>query len=160
MEQITTLNIITLIIAIYGAILSTIITIQKIKSNKRNIAVSCIHKEQSINKDGEVYNIIVALKAVNMGKRPVNLEFCGFITSKKKFIPSQLNLPKLLEDGESVIVPFNMQTIREKLDELQPEGFIKKAYFKDAEGKFYFTNKFPKTMTKEKIAVNRNIFLQ
>ena len=108
MEEITTFNIITLIIAIYGAILSTIITIQKFKSNRRNIAVSCIHKEQSINKDGEAYNIVVGLKAVNKGKRPINLEFCGFITDKKHFIPSKSNLPKLLEDAESVIVPFKI----------------------------------------------------
>jgi len=153
MEEITTFNIITLIIAIYGAILSTIITIQKFKSNRRNIAVSCIHKEQSINKDGEVYNIVVGLKAVNKGKRPVNLEFCGFITDKKHFIPSQSNLPKLLEDGESVIVPFKIQTIREKLNEVQTDGFIKKAYFKDAEGKFYYVSKFPEVMTNEKIAL-------
>ena len=153
MEEITTFNIITLIIAIYGAILSTIITIQKFKSNRRNIAVSCIHKENSINKDGEVYNIIIGLKAINMGKRPVNLEYCGFITDKKNYIPSQSNLPKLLEDGESVIVPFKMQSIREKLYEVQADGLIKKAYFKDAEGNFYYTSKFPESMMNEKIVL-------
>lgn len=153
MENVTILNWITLGIAIYGALLSTLITIQKWWNNKRSIHINCYYKERSYNENGELYRQIIGIKAVNSGHRPVNIEFCSFYTNKKNDFPYTSNkLPKLIGDGESVDLSINIQYIKDFLSHYDSKNYLKEISFHDAEGNVYKTKILPPILYEEDLA--------
>jgi len=81
----TILDYITLGIALWGALLSTILAVRNIQKDKRQIRVSCRLIEQTISQDGTPCNLIVGIKAVNTGHRDVRLEYAGLITKTGKY---------------------------------------------------------------------------
>src|SRR5687767_2841054 len=81
----TILDYITLGIAIWGALLSKILDVRNFQKDKRRIRVTCSLIEQTLSDDGVPYNLIVGIKAVNVGHRDVKVEHAGFITKSKKY---------------------------------------------------------------------------
>jgi len=143
---------ITLVLAIWGAALSTVLGVLEIIKfvqgtlhNKRRLKVS-FHPEISGSPDGEP-RMYIRIYIVNVGHRPVQLISAGLLLKngieydQTKNYDGKDNLPKKLEDGEpySFLLDY---TLALEVTRGQAENF-KEVYIEDAEGKRY-TSKLPK----------------
>jgi len=147
------LDYITLGIAIWGALLSTILAIRNIQKDKRQIRVSCRLIEQTISQDGTPYNLIVGIKAVNAGHRDVRLEYAGLITKNGKYYVSDTKkLPVTLRDGDAVTIGIKLDDAETRLREISPSELYVWAYVKDTEGNFFRTSHLPDVMAGRKMA--------
>lgn len=155
---------ITLILAIYGAVLSTILGVFKIvqyllesrprlkvtvkvgvRQNAGGLNVElAVNPGYKLNELGDTPTHFV-VEIANIGKRPVTVSKAGLRLSGHKslnFINTQDKLPKKLEEGES-------HTIRRGLDELKndlrtkiPNHKPKHVFVIDQTGKEYTSKKF------------------
>jgi len=145
-----------LFIAIYGALLSTIIAIREVTKDKRRVKVTCMVALSPIS-SGETWEFI-SVDAVNIGHRPIQIKSAGLIMSDKKFFTQLANkagrnqLPKKLEDGESVTFMFDVEKIIDTLNHPDRENvkYIK-ACVVDAEGNKY-TSRLPKFFKDKNLA--------
>jgi hypothetical protein len=146
------LDYITLSIAIWGAVLSTILAIRSLQKDKRQIRVTCIFKEQTISQDGVPTNIIVGIKAVNVGHRNVRIDYAGLITNSGKYYVSNTSLlPVTLSDADTVTIGIKLDEAEKQLREFSPSELYVSAYMKDTEGNFYKTFRFPDVMADRKM---------
>jgi len=147
------LDYITLGIAVWGALLSTILAIRNFQKDKRKISVTCRLIEQSLSQDGIPYNMIVGIKAVNTGHRDVRLEYAGLITkSKKYFVANTQRLPVTLGDGDSVTIGIKLDEAETQLRNISSSAIYVLAFVKNTEGDFYKTSRLPDVMINRKMA--------
>jgi len=148
------LDIITLGIALWGAVLSTILAIKNFQKDKRRISVSCRLLEQTLSQDGTLQNQIVGIIAVNIGYRDVKLVNAGLITKSKKYFVANTHqvLPVILGDGASVTIRIKLDDAAARLRDISPLETFVSGYVKDIEGVFYKTSKLPDIMVNRKMA--------
>ncbi len=150
----STLDYITLGIAIWGALLSTILAARNFQKDKRRISVTCRLIEQTLSPDGVLQNMIVGIKAVNSGHRDVKLEYAGLITKSKKYYVANTRqgLPVTLGDGNSVTIRIKLDEAEAQLRDISSSELYVSAYVKDAEGTLYKTSHLPDVMINRKMA--------
>jgi hypothetical protein len=148
------LDYITLGIAIWGALLSTILAVRKFQKDKRQISVTCRLIEQTLSQDGVPRNMIVGIKVVNTGHRDVKLEHAGLITKSKKYYVANTHqvLPVTLGDGASITIRIKLDDAETQLRDISSSETYILAYVKDAEGAFYKTSHLPDVMINRKMA--------
>ncbi len=112
-------EIITILIAIYGAILSTFNRITQWRNNmfRLNVKIKWVMPEPL----GDLREPTVFLVASNPGKRIITLSSCGFFAPDNKKLPfifreSTLNFPYELESGKSCKEIFTAREIATELD--------------------------------------------
>ncbi|MBA4420755.1 MAG: hypothetical protein C0391_06380 [Anaerolinea sp.] len=150
----TVLDYITLGIAIWGAVLSTILAVRNIQKDKRQVSVTCRLLEQTLSQDGIPHNMNVGIKAVNTGHRDVKLEYAGLITKSKKYFVANTHqvLPATLGDGASITICIKLDDAEKQLRVISPSEIYVSAYLKDVEGVFYKTSHLPDVMVHRKMA--------
>ena len=149
----TVLDYVTLGIALWGAVLSTILAIRNIQKDKRQIRVNCSLIEQTISQDGIPHNQVVGIKAVNTGHRDVRLEDAGLITKARNYYVSNTQkLPTTLHDGDAVTIGIKLDDAEARLREFSPSAYYIIVYVTDTEGNFYTTSRFPAVMVARKMA--------
>jgi hypothetical protein len=143
----------TLVIAIWGAFLSSYLAVREIRKEKRKIEVSCSF---SINQPTEKDKLILLIQvfAVNAGHRPVTITSIGFrfnidhpainpdkepvFVTPAAFPDEQYlekTLPVALSDGEALKVDFLCDTLLHLSS--QTKGKFTAITATDAEGKQY-----------------------
>lgn len=142
-------EIITLIIAIYGAVLSTIIAIREFTKDKRRVKVVCRYAFAFPPGSNETLKFI-SISVVNTGHRPIQINQAGIMLNDGNGITQleskigKIPLPKKLEDGESLEIMFDADKIEQALKNHEnKKAKFTKAYVSDAEGNRY-TSKLPK----------------
>ncbi len=144
-----------LLIAIYGAIISTLLAIREIVSfvndlrkDKRRLQVSIEYGQgaKTKKKSGSFLHINIT----NIGNRPVTIIGVGFFSSgsiertyadKDVFRP--IKLPVKLEDGDRLDFTFDWKVLQQVLDKqtsIISDGLtstIAEVFVEDSEGKFY-----------------------
>jgi hypothetical protein len=152
--QIVSLEAITLLLAIYGAVLSTILAIREIRKDERKILVRCNLVLSTIHLDEVRQHIKIS--AVNVGHRPVELVSTGlYLSNKLVFTPMpggtmNVPLPKKLNDGDSVDILIDLLKAQKALEEqraVNHKVIPKFAFVRDAEGNEYKT-KISKSLKK------------
>ncbi len=134
-------ELLTFLIALYGAIVSTVLAIKELRKENRRVRVSCM-MAMAPSPSGQMWEF-VALKAVNIGHRPVQITIAGLILSNVYLVMQVASnigpspLPKKLEDGDSVTVMLDFDEIVKTSNEKGKNAFYTKAVMQDAEGRQY-----------------------
>ena len=131
---------ITLGIAIYGAILSTIVIIWNLTQPLREKPKIKVVSKVGILSWGDTHEI-VSFEAINLGKISVNLSSAGIYFEKKQIMPFigiMDGLPKELNPGKNhtIFRPLYefVKTLKSKKNELGEPKYI---FFRDQTGKEY-----------------------
>jgi hypothetical protein len=135
-------NILTILLAGWGAILSTILAVREINKDKRKIKV---FSDFFVNVDSELgEKSTIFIRAVNIGHRPIEIIKAGFLYEKGQDYYSMANrresypLPQRLADGESVTIKYNLTDFESiMLDDKNKEVRLEKVYVEDSEGRRY-----------------------
>jgi hypothetical protein len=149
-ESLTTSDVLTLLIALYGAVLSTVLALKELRKDKRQVKVTC-RMALAPSPVGDVWEFI-SVEAVNTGHRPVEITMAGLLMKNGDLFTQVVSkagrnpLPKKIEDGERVTVLFDYPELKKALGEQRdPENRLTKAVVHDAEGNKY-TSKLPKVL--------------
>ena len=135
------MEIATILVALYGATLSTILAINEFRKERRVLRVTCDIAIAGLTTGGSY--TFVAIKVVNVGHRPVTLTSAGFILNNGKWatqLESQMGmipLPKKLEDGDNVSLMFDYDRVVKLAKEMGEGIRFTKAVVSDAAGKKY-----------------------
>jgi len=131
----------TLIIALYGAILSSVVFWRERQKELRTIRVTC-DVSFGVSPIG-VTGRYLSIGAVNVGHRPITIIQAGLKLNTGENVIQPMNdpnfypIPKKLEDSDSVTVYMDwdgiINTAKEK------KVYYTKAFAQDAEGKIYST---------------------
>lgn len=135
----------TILIAIYGAALSTALLITMLLENRRMLKVVLSTSDIIVHRPGQT-EIVMKLSCSNIGKRPITLNSYGVELPNKKilmfFNQAPDRLPKTLKDGEQCVLWKNLKNVSKTMNK---EGFsntIKlRGLFGDVTGKKYFSKK-------------------
>jgi hypothetical protein len=134
----TGIELTTLVIAVYGAALSTF----QLVRGTRGIAVSC-KIAMAAAPGGGVWEFVV-VQAVNKRPRPVTITEAGLQTSDAHFFTQGASnmgrkpLPAKLDFGDAVEVRFDLPELEKMMAEKRPAGvMLTRAFVRDAEGKEY-----------------------
>lgn len=152
----TQLEIITLFVAFYGALLSTIIAIRDFTKDKRRVKVTCRLSLAAPSSD-EMWKFI-SIDVVNIGHRPIQINAAGILLSDGSHF-TQLaskagknSFLKKLEDGESVGFMFDIDKIEKALKDPDKQNLkFTKAFVSDVEGNIY-TSRLPRFFKDKKLA--------
>ena len=145
------IQIATILMAVYGAFLSTILAIYKISSDRKRLKVNL---NIGIAPDNlNTQHKVLFLSCSNLGKRPITLQSYGIEMPNKRFLffinESHDSLPKTLSDGEGCTLFSNSQEITKALIEEGYNDTVKVfGFFKDASGKKYNSKMFKFNLTK------------
>jgi len=132
---------VTLLVAIYGALLSTLLALMQIRKERRQVRVTS-NIALGTRFKGDVCEFL-AITAVNVGHRPVTLVAAGlYMTKGLQFtqIESKAgppSLPKKLNDGEQVSIYFDLPEMEKALKQQKPGVLFTSAFVRDAEGNTY-----------------------
>ena len=140
----------TLILAAYGATLSTLLGLRDILRGTRRIGVHC-SMGLSAPPQGGLLDL-VAIQSVNKHPRPVTIVAAGIEMSNRRFFTQaassmgRMPLPIKLEFGEAVNLYFDLPELRRVMAEKVNAGAkLISAFVRDAEGKEY-TCRLPKQL--------------
>lgn len=134
---------ITTILAIWGAILSTVLAIQRLQENRRRLKV-----EVGISLIGAAtVEKYLYLHASNISKRPISLSSYGLLLPDKKQYwrenESPYQFPTLLTDGQATEIWMKLEDVLNKLKKEGYKGKIKiRGFFKDVTGKRYSSKEY------------------
>lgn len=141
-----TIDNITLVLAIWGAVLSTYKILSDYRKSTRNLKVT-VSYGFGVG-EGEVGPNVLLLSAINVGHRDITLSSMGYILPDKRFLllfkpQSNVRFPYRLSEGNEVSV---WQTQKQFAIELKGYGFSGKnklkGYYKSATGKIYKSKTF------------------
>jgi len=151
-------DVITLFIALYGAILSTAIFWREQQKDRRTLRVSCRISFGISARGTTTGQHYLSIEAVNNGHRPITITQVGLLTNTKEICipvmsdPNFYPIPKKLEDGESVMVHMDWNDITNADPRLKDKkAYYIKAFVEDAEGEKYFAS-LPKVLKELGIA--------
>jgi len=141
-------------IAIYGAILSTILVIREFLKGRRSVKVTC-NLSYSINPINNQIWGLISIKIVNKGYRPVTVTDVALLlkngfTFKQHRNAIGLNslsdiLPQKISDGESIEIFFDYSVLQKGLKDFNPPVLLDCVIVDDAEGKRY-SGKLPNAL--------------
>ncbi|MFV2045662.1 MAG: hypothetical protein ACC700_20835, partial [Anaerolineales bacterium] len=130
----------TILIAIYGAGLSTVLGIREWKRSRPSLHITAKHGYVvDVNgKDGEYSEPVLVMKAANVGSGSIFLSGMGFVNKggSKQVLTSPYPsgiLPAELEEGRSVISAYACRWLREQVDHEKIVG----VFFQDETGKMW-----------------------
>jgi hypothetical protein len=139
-------ELLTLIVAGYGALLSSILAVLEFIKNKRKLRVSCTVWPLSS---------LLVIHAVNIGHRPVIINNLGFEISNGHNLDAPFDifddpfkpvLPKKLKDGEDFAYSFHFDELQDGLKgENDPKVKYTKIFVMDSES-HYYKAKLPKEL--------------
>ena len=140
MEDIDLLTVITILIALWGAVLSTILAFKDFHRDRRSLKVSY---GLAITSDlGGNSITLICVEAVNTGHRPITITGGGlliddgrtFVQPYNRAIPTKF--PARLEDGESLHLYIDLDRAQlTGLDLARKGAKFTGAFVKDAEGR-------------------------
>jgi hypothetical protein len=144
----TSTQIVTLIIAAYGALLSTVLAVITLVRSSRGVTVSCTTAIAAPTADRTWEFVVV--QAVNKRPRPVTITEAGLQTSDGKFFTQAASnmgrkpLPTKLDFGDEIEIHFDLPELERVMAEKRPAGVtLTRAFVRDAEGKEY-VSRLPK----------------
>jgi hypothetical protein len=143
-------DIITLVIAIYGAGLSTYILYKQ----RRHISIA-IQPDFHVYANGSISTQMVSIKAVNLGARDVKLTFPTIRLPNGKFLSftnvSGMNeFSKRLADGDTASLSMSMQKLSNSLKSTGLKGKVKiRPCCYDSAGKQYLGKRFKVDLAKK-----------
>lgn len=150
-------EIITFLIAIYGALLSTVIAVREVMKDKRRVKVVCRYAFAFPPGSKDAWKFI-SISVINIGHRPIQIKQAGILLSDGNSVTQleskvgKIPLPKKLEDGESLEIMFDADKIEQALkDHDNKKAKFTKAYVSDAEGNQY-TARLPGYLKDKKLA--------
>ena len=150
-------DIITLFIAIYGALLSTIIAIREATKDKRRVKVVCRYAFAFPPGTNKTWKFI-SINVVNAGHRPIQINQAGILLSDGNSVTQlesrvgKIPLPKKLEDGESFEIMFDADKVEQAIKNQENKNVkFTKAFVSDAEGNRY-TTRLPGFLKDKKLA--------
>lgn len=141
----------TLVLALYGAGLSTALGIRSFWDDRRRLMVSCNLSIASLVPGSSTEFVVV--RAVNVGKRMVEVRTAGLVLSDGKQYTQGASrmgrqpFGKKLADGESADFYFDTDQIENALRQAKPQLDLKGAFVTDAEGKRH-TATIPDTISR------------
>lgn len=136
-----TLDNITLVLAMWGALLSTYKVLSDYRKSMRSLKVKVAYGFGITRRD--VGPNVIMITAINAGYRDITLNSMGFILPDKRYLlltepQSNVRFPHTLSEGKECNV---WQTQKQLAEELKSYGFsgkIKlKGYYRSATGKTY-----------------------
>lgn len=137
-----TKDVLTLIMALWGALLSTILAIRQYFKDRRKVKVSCSYALMRTREEPVLHCLVI--KAFNDGHRPIEIQGAGLELSNNHHysfflhpVTKTADLPVKLHDGESVAVPFSIKVIKQVCKQQGSDVFYKSAYVTDNQGKKY-----------------------
>lgn len=147
----------TTFLAIYGAVISTLLFVRHIivfikdsRKDKRQVRILCNPGFVSIPPAflGQEATLIdlITITAVNVGHRPIELKYAGLnLNDGRRYTQLETEvgafpLPKILGDGESIEIHFELERMTKALNEKGNGSFYTSAYVQDAEGNIFKTN--------------------
>jgi hypothetical protein len=138
----STSEILTLVLAAYAAILSTILGIAQLGRERRRVKVNC-RLAVSATPGGKSAEFI-SIQAVNMGQRPVEVHMAGLLMNNGRTftqVASRIGpipLPRKLQDGESVTILIDLDKAKLAVRDADIQGLrYTAAIVRDAEGREY-----------------------
>jgi hypothetical protein len=107
------------VIALWGAVLSTINWVQGRRKENRNVQITHGYRYVAFN-DGSLGDAHLEIKATNAGQRPVSIVTLTLSTTNKKWLANSKGftgmedtpLPAILSDGMMASAFFRLQAIR------------------------------------------------
>lgn len=133
-----TSQIITIGLAIYGAVLSTILGVREWKRSRPSLRVSAKHGYIVDGLDGEPSEPVIVIKVANTGSGSIYLSSTGFTNRGRRgghqALPSPYPggiLPAELKEGKSITTTYACRWFRERLEHEKVTG----PYFQDETGK-------------------------
>jgi len=150
-------------IAIYGALLSTVLAIRELLKGRRRIKVIC-NLSITVNPQNKKPWWSIAIRIINRGYRPVTITSAALLLKNGETFVQPQNaigqkslsdtLPQKINDGEDIEIFFDYLELKKTLDNLKPPVFLDSVIAVDAEGKRY-SGRLPKAL-KGKLKLPRN----
>lgn len=152
---------IALLLAIYGAVLSTVLGLREIWKDRQNLKVSCTYgfvpmDPMKFVKDEAMKFVII--EVVNRGPRPIEIVAAGFMLSDRSIWfqvankLGQIQMTHALNDKQRATYMYDWETIAKGVRDAFSKGVrFRTAFVKDSEGNF-FTCRLPKGFEKDAIA--------
>ena len=146
MDKVTWPQIITAIVAVYGAIMSTITFIINRKEKIRQISVT-FSNGSLVYTSNNRSDLMLFITVANPGNRPVTINVPRIrLPNKRTFVfpnpQSNVNFPHRLEDGADCVIWIDMELLARQLKSSGFKGRIKLiAEVNDATGKIYSSKK-------------------
>ena len=141
-------------IAIYGALLSTILAIREFLKGRRRIKVTC-NLSLTVNPNNNKPWWLIAINIINRGYRPVTITSVALLLKNGESLVRLKNaidqkslsdkLPQKINDGEHIEIFFDYSKVKETLQNLNPPVFLDSVIAIDAEGKHY-SGRLPKAL--------------
>lgn len=151
---------ITPALAIWGALLSTMLAIREFSKDRKRIVVKsstgALQSGRMHGRNKEIFTI----RAINTGYRPVQITAAGFVLSNSSEMQCPMDvagnypLPKVISDGESVTVTCYLDSLQKSIEEgrkKDPMLTIKYVFVRDAENKVY-RGPVPKVLQARKLS--------
>lgn len=152
MEPLPPVQLVTLLLAVWGAVLSTITALNNLARDRRVLKVHCWVRQL---RGGTPY--LLGFSAVNAGHRPVTVINLGwkvgggdpFVLRQSHFSEGSDTLPITVKDGEAVTLLIEFEVLERawsqlSLERLESYYFYHYAFFLDAEGNKYKIRRFPR----------------
>lgn len=144
------IELITTILATWGAILSTVVAIQQLQENRRRLKVEI---NISLVGYGNAVEKYLSLQSSNISKRPISLSSYGLLLpDRKKYWrenESPYQFPTQLTDGQATTIWMKWEDVLNKLKEEGYKGKIKvRGFFDDVTGKRYLSKKYALNLEK------------
>jgi hypothetical protein len=137
-------TVITAIVAIYGALLSTWNAILNWKVNRRRLRVEVTRSFVAVDNP----TLMILLKTSNPGHRSLMLRDAGFVCPKGLYLiapklSGEALLPHELKEGNGCAFWVDPSELAELLRRNGKSGTVRiKAYFEDSLGKRHYSNRF------------------
>jgi len=139
------IQILTSLVAFYGAILSTVIFVVKRKENQRQLNIKITNGFLPMLND--VGKLLLFIEVYNPGNRKVLIQIPWiFLPDRKTFVfpnpQSDVTFPYMLQEGSNCRIWIEMKTLTNQLKREGYTGRIKiKAGVRDGAGKEYISKK-------------------
>ncbi len=147
-------EIVTLLLAIYGAALSTWLAIREIRKDKQNVKVSCTYGLVPTGNGDDMMKFLV-VEVVNRGPRPIQIVSAGLMRSDRmQWFQLSNRLGKIqqqymLQDKDRAEYMYDWEEIVKSARECREQGLrITKAFVRDSEGNT-FTCQLPRNFDRD-----------
>jgi hypothetical protein len=135
-------SVLTALVAVYAAVVSTVLGVREIRREKRSLIVRC-SMVSAPHPRGGTWELL-AVSIVNSGHRPVQIDNVGLLSSQGHHIVqvggskvAGTKLPIRLGDGEGITEFIDVETLADKLNEDDSITAYRHVYVLDAEGREY-----------------------
>ena len=140
-------TLIIIIIAIYGALLSTVLMVLKTINFLHNRPVVRVDVSWMwVRQNDQSHKLLWIIKAINIGRRRIKFEDAGFTASTGWTLLCMKDWAAILDEQDTIKVDFDGSHLKKALGEHAPGSFIEFGWFKDITGKYY-QDRIPPDMT-------------